>query len=195
MIGATSPTSQRRLCRLRSSFQYFLDVVELVEGLDGGKPVDVELKNLVTNLGQHGVIELEEAQLHATPMVGYLGSVGSSGTSHAGIVGLQLTQDDVRALHDGPRHARNLGHVDTETVLAAAPHELAKEYHLAIDLLHAHVVVLDTREILFHFVEFMVVGGKERAGAGPGDRKSTRLNSSHANISYAVFCLKKKIHS
>src|SRR3712207_7990768 len=28
--------------------------------------------------------------------------------------------------------------------------------------------------------------------AGAGDRKSTRLNSSHANISYAVFCLKKK---
>src|SRR5258707_10913265 len=27
---------------------------------------------------------------------------------------------------------------------------------------------------------------------GEGDRKSTRLNSSHANISYAVFCLKKK---
>src|SRR3712207_7756770 len=32
-------------------------------------------------------------------------------------------------------------------------------------------------------------GGKERRLAG--DRKSTRLNSSHANISYAVFCLKK----
>src|SRR3712207_7918565 len=31
----------------------------------------------------------------------------------------------------------------------------------------------------------------ELAGAG-SDRKSTRLNSSHANISYAVFCLKKK---
>src|SRR3712207_7160481 len=30
-------------------------------------------------------------------------------------------------------------------------------------------------------------GGDERE-----DRKSTRLNSSHANISYAVFCLKKK---
>src|SRR3712207_8816613 len=29
--------------------------------------------------------------------------------------------------------------------------------------------------------------------AAPEDRKSTRLNSSHANISYAVFCLKKKI--
>src|SRR3712207_8672115 len=29
------------------------------------------------------------------------------------------------------------------------------------------------------------------AGVAPEDRKSTRLNSSHANISYAVFCLKK----
>src|SRR3712207_7780968 len=31
-----------------------------------------------------------------------------------------------------------------------------------------------------------------REGGGSQDRKSTRLNSSHANISYAVFCLKKK---
>src|SRR5207249_11837193 len=31
-----------------------------------------------------------------------------------------------------------------------------------------------------------------RAWAVPGDRKSTRLNSSHVSISYAVFCLKKK---
>src|SRR3712207_8660484 len=30
------------------------------------------------------------------------------------------------------------------------------------------------------------------SGTGKSDRKSTRLNSSHANISYAVFCLKKK---
>src|SRR3712207_233995 len=36
--------------------------------------------------------------------------------------------------------------------------------------------------------------GKRLATAVEGylDRKSTRLNSSHANISYAVFCLKKK---
>src|SRR3712207_7760398 len=32
------------------------------------------------------------------------------------------------------------------------------------------------------------------AGVVDADRKSTRLNSSHANISYAVFCLKKKKH-
>src|SRR5947209_15362383 len=31
-----------------------------------------------------------------------------------------------------------------------------------------------------------------RPSRAAGDRKSTRLNSSHANISYAVFCLKKK---
>src|SRR5205814_10477706 len=32
----------------------------------------------------------------------------------------------------------------------------------------------------------------QRAERHPGDRKSTRLNSSHLGISYAVFCLKKK---
>src|SRR3712207_8451568 len=38
-------------------------------------------------------------------------------------------------------------------------------------------------------VDFFGVGEHHRADL---DRKSTRLNSSHANISYAVFCLKKK---
>src|SRR5258707_5735259 len=43
-----------------------------------------------------------------------------------------------------------------------------------------------------------IAGRERRTGASPAsrrnlqDRKSTRLNSSHANISYAVFCLKKK---
>src|SRR3712207_9510705 len=35
--------------------------------------------------------------------------------------------------------------------------------------------------------------GEFAAGVERTDRKSTRLNSSHANISYAVFCLQKKI--
>src|SRR5690348_17829683 len=35
-------------------------------------------------------------------------------------------------------------------------------------------------------------GSGKRAALVAGDRKSTRLNSSHASISYAVFCLKKK---
>src|SRR3712207_8071776 len=41
---------------------------------------------------------------------------------------------------------------------------------------------------------FVVLGNPQggRPNLGFQDRKSTRLNSSHANISYAVFCLKKK---
>src|SRR5438034_4475783 len=35
------------------------------------------------------------------------------------------------------------------------------------------------------------IGSRKKRGADP-DRKSTRLNSSHTVISYAVFCLKKK---
>src|SRR2546430_13712837 len=44
-----------------------------------------------------------------------------------------------------------------------------------------------------HVAEFLVelVIGLHSAA---GDRKSTRLNSSHSQISYAVFCLKKKQH-
>src|SRR5690349_22425842 len=38
----------------------------------------------------------------------------------------------------------------------------------------------------------VVEEGRQGDGKGPVDRKSTRLNSSHVEISYAVFCLKKK---
>src|SRR5438034_813914 len=42
--------------------------------------------------------------------------------------------------------------------------------------------------------ELLALGGRNRLEAtlSEGDRKSTRLNSSHTVISYAVFCLKKK---
>src|SRR5690554_4497139 len=40
--------------------------------------------------------------------------------------------------------------------------------------------------------EFTRIQIAEKQGHGLGDRKSTRLNSSHVRISYAVFCLKKK---
>src|SRR3712207_6872848 len=39
------------------------------------------------------------------------------------------------------------------------------------------------------------VDGDGARGGHDQDRKSTRLNSSHANISYAVFCLKKKTYN
>src|SRR3712207_8741411 len=43
-----------------------------------------------------------------------------------------------------------------------------------------------------HRVRLAHAGHTEDRGLHLEDRKSTRLNSSHANISYAVFCLKKK---
>src|SRR5690554_7420207 len=55
------------------------------------------------------------------------------------------------------------------------------------DLLETGIKVID---LICPFAK----GGKVGlfGGAGVGDRKSTRLNSSHVRISYAVFCLKKK---
>src|SRR5256885_5204901 len=41
-------------------------------------------------------------------------------------------------------------------------------------------------------LEFRKIAEKSRGAQFPADRKSTRLNSSHLVISYAVFCLKKK---
>src|SRR2546428_13041390 len=42
------------------------------------------------------------------------------------------------------------------------------------------------------FIARAISGGEETRRPARGDRKSTRLNSSHDQISYAVFCLKKK---
>src|SRR3712207_7415263 len=48
-----------------------------------------------------------------------------------------------------------------------------------------HETVFTIAADAFHSAECELLGREQ-------DRKSTRLNSSHANISYAVFCLKKK---
>src|SRR3712207_8265160 len=52
-----------------------------------------------------------------------------------------------------------------------------------------HEIVADVISFLEGRVDGLI---REREAAMREDRKSTRLNSSHANISYAVFCLKKK---
>src|SRR2546430_6815693 len=51
------------------------------------------------------------------------------------------------------------------------------------------------RRMAYAGAAFVVIPAVLTVGApcgGRGDRKSTRLNSSHSQISYAVFCLKKK---
>src|SRR3712207_7835211 len=62
----------------------------------------------------------------------------------------------------------------------------------AMRALHLHRIVGVTYfrgEINDQFAQYFTDAGFEVLAI---DRKSTRLNSSHANISYAVFCLKKK---
>src|SRR3712207_7242779 len=51
----------------------------------------------------------------------------------------------------------------------------------------------DLHRVAFVNQEDAAVVPPELSGGAGRDRKSTRLNSSHANISYAVFCLKIKI--
>src|SRR3712207_7900372 len=72
--------------------------------------------------------------------------------------------------------------------MVVMPHEV----RVSGEQLHQEVVASERRidvdvdpRIHAHAIHLLPV-------VGEGDRKSTRLNSSHANISYAVFCLKKK---
>src|SRR3712207_6883473 len=73
---------------------------------------------------------------------------------------------------DCPADIRSLeveqGHADVPAAILLADEILRRDAHVVEE----------------HLVEIMIAAHIE-------DRKSTRLNSSHANISYAVFCLKK----
>src|SRR5687768_17942937 len=75
---------------------------------------------------------------------------------------------------------------------ALSPERFQREVRLAASLQHPHMVPLlaagSAGGILYYTMPY-VAGESLRARL---DRKSTRLNSSHGYISYAVFCLKKK---
>src|SRR5689334_24488462 len=53
-------------------------------------------------------------------------------------------------------------------------------------------VILAFEPVIFCAETLLIVSAVCAGAVGTGDRKSTRLNSSHSSISYAVFCLKKK---
>src|SRR2546430_3949717 len=55
-----------------------------------------------------------------------------------------------------------------------------------------YVVAVQTPQNRVDSVNSLMNTAVTPSGTGPSDRKSTRLNSSHSQISYAVFCLKKK---
>src|SRR5437899_9548711 len=79
----------------------------------------------------------------------------------------------------------------------AAPGErLERRWVERLDRVHtsaAHLVGRDEARVDGEAVE-MDCAGAALTFAAALDRKSTRLNSSHLGISYAVFCLKKKKH-
>src|SRR2546422_7098393 len=75
-----------------------------------------------------------------------------------------------RAARDQPCHRLDV----TALALALSGHRRARRFDRRAGLVEA------------------LLEKQAHAGTGVGDRKSTRLNSSHGYISYAVFCLKKK---
>src|SRR5438445_5281195 len=77
------------------------------------------------------------------------------------------------------------------SVVLPAPPAIEMDWELKkllLPVLVPSLLLMDAPEIVMSSV-----GSRPLSGSSTmRDRKSTRLNSSHANISYAVFCLKKK---
>src|SRR3712207_7732822 len=71
-------------------------------------------------------------------------------------------------------------------------YELREEGNPALMLLDLKLPKVDGMEVLRQVKTDPVLKMIPVVMLTSSDRKSTRLNSSHANISYAVFCLKKK---
>src|SRR2546429_1897669 len=76
--------------------------------------------------------------------------------------------------HDGGRGTRDEGRVESRQHPSPVPRPAPDRF-----LLMSNLLASEPSAYL-------------KSAAGRGDRKSTRLNSSHGYISYAVFCLKKK---
>src|SRR3712207_7328512 len=80
---------------------------------------------------------------------------------------------------------RNVG-----IVVIATPGYLHKQ--MALEALRAGKDLLLEKPIALNYEDALEIVREAKRSRRIVDRKSTRLNSSHANISYAVFCLKKK---
>src|SRR3712207_8473453 len=94
----------------------------------------------------------------------------------AGFLRLTRRGDDAQLLHHA--HHVPVGPALDDPALRDAVDAYPRPSESSVRRLHAH--------------ERAPVRPPGGEAGGHQDRKSTRLNSSHANISYAVFCLKKK---
>src|SRR3712207_8328047 len=78
------------------------------------------------------------------------------------------------------------------TLFRSGPGELTVELVAEVPDVDLHDVGVTAEVVLPDVAEDLPLGEHFALVPQEEDRKSTRLNSSHANISYAVFCLKKK---
>src|SRR5207249_6319857 len=84
---------------------------------------------------------------------------------------------------------------DALPILIAGPRHVtvAREEQGSTTVLRAsHDGYADIFNVIHERILMLTADGREHEYALVEDRKSTRLNSSHVSISYAVFCLKKK---
>src|SRR5947207_4167348 len=91
------------------------------------------------------------------------------------------------------RHAADPDHVIAVSTIVSREHSIAKAGLIGVLWGCGHtvtIVAVGAAIILFGLAVPVRVGLTMEFSVG--DRKSTRLNSSHTVISYAVFCLKKK---
>src|SRR2546430_11350197 len=70
--------------------------------------------------------------------------------------------------------------------------QLAHQLGVSVNAIRHHLKELEAEALIAYGREQRGVGAPTFAYRLSPDRKSTRLNSSHSQISYAVFCLKKK---
>src|SRR5436853_2386475 len=112
-----------------------------------------------------------------------------AGTSLQGSTGAVSGQDRDHARGEAAPLGRLRERHDHESAVLGHPIEVRE---------HLDLIVVGAENVRLHRI--VVLGGVETAIGVGGlvargrdvDRKSTRLNSSHLGISYAVFCLKKK---
>src|SRR5690606_35969570 len=100
----------------------------------------------------------------------------------------------IDAVSCGDMHLINKSGFPMNRVILHGNNKSIEELEMAIDLEIEYIVVDSFAELVK--LEELAKAKKKKVNTlfriNPGDRKSTRLNSSHVKISYAVFCLKKK---
>src|SRR5688572_31748347 len=145
--------------------------------------VEIERRSLESNLAHHGSAGQQQRFIAEPCRLAEYGFI-------AGV------QDPMKSNHDGSKRTvseRDIGCIECQTQFA--PNMLSKE---RLRLLFArfvskpvlvvgHCTLADSRHQTRQRHLMRIAEGEVRK-----DRKSTRLNSSHSQISYAVFCLKKK---